>query len=361
MKKKLVMISPVLRRDLHAPLRFFKKFAVYHIYQDKVSGDLLPDDMQGNEIQYRGQRDLYQILTRLRPAIIQGSEPTWFPKTLPVCRATRNLGKEIPLYFPMLENKLLGEKFGFAGGLLMKKYLAWYASTARLIFAVNEGAERNLLDAGVPAAKIQRRLYGTWGVDLEEFYPGKKEREPLILFVGRLEADKGIWYLIDAFLKLRDEIPAARLEIIGNGPLRSGLQTFLAERKLAEVIKLRGAVPNRMIADEFRRARVACVPALALKGWEEQVGMANLQALACGTPVVSTWTGANPEMINNGVTGKLVAPRQSDTLATALAEMLTDDQSWQAMSTAAVKAATERFDARRNIAEIEEELLRILV
>lgn len=361
MKKKLAMVSPILRRDLHAPLRFFREFTVYHFYREASYGDMLPGDWQGNESRYTGAGDLRRQLEALHPALIQGSEPTWFPKTLPVCRVTAALAGAIPLYFPMLENKPLREKFGRLGGLAMNWYLARYAAKARLIYAVNTGAERTLLAAGVPPEKIKRRLYGTWGIDTEEFTPNPAvAREPLILFVGRLENEKGVWYLLDAFLNLRRRMPAARLELLGGGPLRKTLQSFLAQHRLESSVILRGVVPNRLLPAEFRRARITCVPSLSTRGWEEQVGMVNLQSLACGTPVVTTNTGANPEMISDGVSGKLVPEREGTALAAALEPLLNGGPAWEAMSAAGLAAVAERFDARKNIALIEQDLLAIL-
>lgn len=369
-KPVLAIVSPLLRRDLHDPLRFFRAFTVCHLYRECIPGDMRADDWRGDERQFTSARDLRRQLAGLRPALIQGSEPTWFPAALPVCRATAALAGEFPLYFPMLENRPLPVKFGAVGGALMRRYLAWYARRAQLVYAVNAGAHANLRAAGVPEEKIKRRLYGTWGVDLDEFSPPPAPRERLVLFVGRLEAEKGVRELVQAFAQCWRQCDA-RLVLAGDGPLRNELAAFVAAQpELAARVSFAGMVPNREMPALFRRAWVTCVPSRTARGWAEQVGMANLQSMACGTPVITTDSGANPEMV--GEAGIIVAegdlPEQGGTesslpqrLAAAITELFTDTANWETLSRAGRTRAEERFNARNNIMAIESELLQLLV
>lgn len=354
-KPVLAIVSPLLRRDLHDPLRFFSRLDVHHFYAE-VAGDVADADWHGREHRYRGAGDLYAKLRALRPDLVQGCEPAWFPVSLPVCRATARLAAEgTPLYFPMLENRPLHVKFGTVGGMLMQRYLRWYAARARFIYAVNAGAADILAACGVPDTKVRRRLYGTWGVDTEEFSPGNTVREPLILFAGRLEAEKGIRPLLAAFARVRQQVPQVRLLFAGDGPLRGDIERFRAEQGLESAIEVRGTVPNRAMPELFRCARITCVPSLTMRGWAEQVGMANIQSMACGTPVVSTVSGAIPEVV--GDAGLLVAENDPVALADALEKLMTDETCWHDYSRKCLARATHYFDAQKNITEIEKDIL----
>ena len=351
----VAIVSPQLRRDLHDPLRFFSRLTVHHFYHEAL-GDVGADDWHGREHRYAGAYDLLRQLRELRPALVQGCEPTWFPPSLPVCLATAQLAVAgVPLFFPVLENRPLAEKFGAVGGKLMAGYLRWYAARAQLVYAVNAGAAQLLRDAGVPAAKVRQRLYGTWGVDLREFSPTCAQRSDYILFVGRLEEEKGIHYLLEAFARVRRELPHLRLLLAGDGPLRDVIARFRARHALADAVVLLGMLPNREMPGLFQNALATCVPSITMRGWAEQVGMANLQSMACGTPVVATRSGAIAEMV--GDAGLLVPERDSSALAEALLQVLTEKEVAADLSRRGRARAEERFDARANITGIENEII----
>jgi glycosyltransferase involved in cell wall biosynthesis len=93
--------------------------------------------------------------------------------------------------------------------------------------------------------------------------------------------------------------------------------------------------------------------------WEEYVGMTNLQAMACGLPVVSTRSGAIPEYVP-ATAGLLVPQRDPQALAGAVLDLLSDPARRERMGQAGRAHAVEFYDARRSVLRAEEELLCLL-
>jgi teichuronic acid biosynthesis glycosyltransferase TuaC len=139
----------------------------------------------------------------------------------------------------------------------------------------------------------------------------------LVLYVGRLVAEKGLRELVEAMRIVRLTHPRAELVLVGDGPLR---QEF-AELAQDPAIRLRlvGAQP----ADEVARWMAAC-NLLALPSYSEGHPNVLVEALACGRPVVSTPVGGVPEVVDESC-AVLIPPRDAKALAGALASVLERD------------------------------------
>ena len=154
--------------------------------------------------------------------------------------------------------------------------------------AVTDRAKKSLIKEGVDPEKI---TVINMGVDIERFKPKKKIKKTNhinIICVARLTQEKGISDLLKAFIKLRENNPKIWLTLIGNGPLRSELKGY---KNI--VIK---QVPYNKIHFEYQKADIFCLPSRSTKTWEEQYGMCLVEAMACGLPIVTTDTGAIPEV-----------------------------------------------------------------
>ena len=364
-KPKLAMISTDIRRDLVSPIEYFTKLEVIHFYQNAPYFDLYPSDFKGNLVRYRTMLDLCNKIKKCGPTIIQGSEPYGFPKTFQACAASYLMSKilDVPMFFPMLENRPPQMKYGTISPFLMA-YLKIYAQWAKLIFCLNEGAKRNLLNIGIDEGKLKKRMWGTWGVDVEEFTPEKDGKEPalgrFLLFVGRLDESKGIRYLLPAFKRVKEKIRDVNLVLIGDGPLREEILQFSKQDILKGSISLFGILKNRDLPPYFRAASLTVTPSITTRKWEEQIGMVNIQSMACGTPVVSTLSGAIPEFVKDEETGLLVLERDSDELAGAIIRLLTDDDLRIKLGKNARKHAVDNLDAKKNVEANEKIILSLL-
>ncbi len=142
------------------------------------------------------------------------------------------------------------------------------------------------------------------GVNTEQFFPvadrpaararfGLKPDEFLFLTVRRLERRMGLRELIAAFAPVARQQPHARLWLAGEGSQRNELQACLDSYQLADCVRLLGFVAEAELPALYNAADCTLMPSLELEGF----GLATVESLACGTPVVGSRTGATPELL----------------------------------------------------------------
>jgi len=164
------------------------------------------------------------------------------------------------------------------------------------------------------------------GVDTERFQPGLAAQswsdDPdtfVIGSVGRLQDVKDQATLIDAFALLRAMLPheKLRLVLVGDGPLRAKLQARIDAAGLADSAILAGARAD--VAPAMRGFSLFALSSIA-----EGTPVTMLEAMASSLPVVSSAVGGIPDLVQDGVTGKLVPPSNPQALADALAAYVRD-------------------------------------
>ena len=174
------------------------------------------------------------------------------------------------------------------------------------------------------------------GVDLDFWRrPQPKEHlsgAPTVVSVGRLERVKGTDVLIRAFSTVVQQFPQARLEVIGEGSLRPEIERLIRDLGLDRHVVLRGAMPPQSI-----RARLHQADVLAMPSRNEAFGLAALEGMAAGLPVVASETGGLPDLV--GEAGVLVPPDNPIALANALVSVLSDEPLRQRMVNAAARRA----------------------
>lgn len=170
-----------------------------------------------------------------------------------------------------------------------------------------------------------------YGVRLEEFALGPGEREDveqlrtqlasdraLLCFVGRLVYYKSLPVLVDA---MRDV--DARLVLVGSGPMEAELRDQVDRLRLAERVTFVGRVPDRALVHYLHACDAFVFPS---SNRAEAFGIAQVEAMACGKPVVSTQLDTGVSSVNrDGVTGLTVQPGDPKALAGALGELVADD------------------------------------
>jgi len=181
------------------------------------------------------------------------------------------------------------------------------------------------------------------GIDLELFSPDVSPINEFcdgklnILFVGRLEEQKGVGYLIKAYKLVKKEIPNSRLIIVGPGTrLRGKYEKEVQQSGLKDVIFV-GGKPQNELPRYYKTADVFCAPATGL----ESFGIVLLEAMAAGKPVVATNIEGYNSVLTDGVEGRLVPPRDEEMLARTLVSLLTDESLRQGMAARARLKAME--------------------
>ncbi len=170
------------------------------------------------------------------------------------------------------------------------------------------------------------------GVDLELFRPldrvgsrrilGFGPDEAIVLFVGRFSPVKGLERLFDAVGLIRD-FPGLRLVLVGGegagAPAHEELQQRIAGLGIQGLIRFAGQVEHHHLPEYYSSADVLVVPS-----HYESFGLVSLEALACGTPVVSTPVGAMEQIIQQGETGSIVSDGSPAVFAECLLRFLRD-------------------------------------
>jgi glycosyltransferase involved in cell wall biosynthesis len=146
---------------------------------------------------------------------------------------------------------------------------------------------------------------------------GYTEDIPLVGVFGRLVHQKGIDTLLRAFATVRHNQPQAVLLVVGDGPLRTGLEQQARDLNLSDAVTFTGWI------DQARRLMPACDVIVVPSRWEG-FGLVTLEAMGCALPLVASRTSALPEIINEGETGFLVEPDNPPELAQAINRLLAD-------------------------------------
>lgn len=162
-----------------------------------------------------------------------------------------------------------------------------------------------------------------------------------VICVARFRSQKNHVTLIDAIAKVRERVPNVRLILVGDGDQRGALVSQVRRLDLGDHVEFLGSAAD--VWPLLAEARV-----FALASTYEPLGIAVLEAMAAGLPVVTTAVGGLPEIVRSGETGFLVPPGDSDQLAARIQVLLTDDALADRMGKAARRTAAEH-EARRMV------------
>lgn len=191
--------------------------------------------------------------------------------------------------------------------------------------AVSDSIRGLLLDLGIERSKI--RVVRNC-VDTEKYHPAVDEKEDnLLLFAGRLHPNKGLHVLLKALKYLKKPV---KLAVVGSQRARFYCSDYHSEiLQLAEAVNkqgfhevnLLGVQTQQQLIRLYQKATMFVCPSIS-----EPFGIVNLEAMACGTPVVASNVGGIPEVVRGKVNGLLVPPGEPEALASAI-EVLLEDKS----------------------------------
>ena len=148
---------------------------------------------------------------------------------------------------------------------------------------------------------------------------------PVLLFVGRLVAQKGVADLLQALVILADDWPAVRAVIVGDGPERARLEARARALKIDDRVHFAGPVDPARVPDFLAMADVFVAPSKTDRdGAAEGQGLAVIEAMLAGLPVVASRSGGMVDAVRPDETGLLVDENAPDQIASAVARLLRD-------------------------------------
>lgn len=203
-----------------------------------------------------------------------------------------------------------------------------------------------LVAAGLPAVRMHIKPH---------FYPNPPiplqwdERQPKVVFIGRLGREKGVHVLVEAWRNWGADAPF--LELIGDGPEKTRLQETVAGAGLEDKITFAGQLPFEEVQRRLARARLLVLPSLCFEGFP----MVIREALALGVPVAASRIGSIPCIIADGETGVLFEPNDAVDLERVVKYMWKIPQKLSAMAMEARKTFEKSYTANTN----HETLMRI--
>ena len=219
-------------------------------------------------------------------------------------------------------------------------------------------AARALEIEGVAPDKIRMLMPG---VDVHRFTPASRskkmceelavsEDDILFLFIGRLILEKGVRELVIAFDDMLSRLPETvadrcKLRIAGEGPMKKRIQEWISNRKLDDKAAIVSGRDYSQLNELHQSADIFVLPSVPAPYWEEQFGMVLIEAMACGKPVISTSSGAIPEVV--GCAAILVPPMEPLALSQAMAELAENGQKRTELGKQARQRAVEQFDSEQ--------------
>lgn len=227
----------------------------------------------------------------------------------------------------------------------------WKYRQVDCFVCASSAIEKMLLADGIPASRV---VTVHEGVDLERIAaapPADLRGElwlphdaPIVGNVAALVPHKGQRHLIDAAALVVRQLPDARFVIAGEGALRPALERQIRDRRLDKHVFLIGFRPDVLSVHK-------AFDLFAMSSVTEGLGTSLLDAMACAKAIVATEAGGIPDVVENGVTGHLVPPRDDRAMADAIAALLTDDARRRAMGEAGLTRVREQFSVERMVLE----------
>lgn len=178
------------------------------------------------------------------------------------------------------------------------------------------------------------------GVNLDDFnpcvdpFPAYMDGKQNILFVGRFEKRKGIKYLLRAIPAIRERFPNTRFLFVGEDRLRHGFQQRVQRHCWRDVV-FTGFVSERDKPRYFASVHIFCAPAIG----SESMGIVLLEAMASGKPVAATTIAGYATVVQDGLNGLLIPPRDSQALAVAIGHVLEYEPLRQRLISAGLQTA----------------------
>lgn len=226
---------------------------------------------------------------------------------------------------------------------------------ARFVVTCTEYNKRHLMKIAKNGDRPVCRIYH--GIDVKLFNPNRLGNAPSppyqILSVARLVPKKGLPTVYKALLVLRQQGVDFRHTLIGDGDDREKILDLIRDLGLSDICQWQGTLPHEKVLAYYDTSDLFVLGCeKAANGDRDGIPNVFIESMAMGVPVVGTHISAIPELVIDGITGRLVPPGQPEKMADAMRELLTDVALRGKIISAARQRVLQAFDNRRLIQDL---------
>ena len=365
---EVLVLTPSHTGKSHSKMEDGARVCYLRSVEAKIYPDQIHDTGAKKRLLYRHgfrvsvfpRREIKKILEKFKPDVVhvQVSDPIGLSvvsyarkRNIPVVTTEHNQPEVItePLGVPNFMKKPIDA--------LLASYFVNRQSKSDFVTMPTKQAIDNLLserDFKVPVAAVSN------GVDLTNFKPGKAKAEiyekygipknkPIVLYVGRVDPEKNVGGVIDAFALTLKKVPEAELVIVGDGVDREKLEKQVERLDIVDKVKFLGRVVGEDLYEIYKTGMV-----FATASGIETQGIVLIEAAATGLPLIAVNAGAVKEICVNGANGFLCQPGNETEIAEAMAKILGDRKLQKKFSEESLRLAQEHdfertLDAFTNI------------
>ncbi len=321
----------------------------------------------GLHVSYMPDLEIKRVLSEFQPDIIHNQTPG--PVALAILRYARrhkvalvstdhaypdNLTQQVKL--PELAKKPINAVMN-----------AYFVSFLKRSDYATVPTEQVLTDC-IPKSKLFFRVpieALSNGIDLSRFAKGRVNHEiydrydinpqkPTILYIGRVDPEKSLDVLMNAFIKVQEKVENAQLVIVGDGTMRPKLEKMAEKAEISDKVVFTGRVIGKDLPQLYRTGDV-----FAITSKTETQSIVLLEAMATGLPAVAVKAGAIPELVHNGENGYLCEADDVDSIAKSLICILQDKNLRETMSEKSLELI-KKHDISYTLTRIEEIYHRVL-
>ncbi len=238
--------------------------------------------------------------------------------------------------------------------IILKNLKKYILKNCNLISAVSSTIKKEILKYKISSQKI-KIIHN--GIDLNFTHITKNKNDLkrqynissfCLLFVGRLNEQKGIKYLINALPKVIKKLPKIKLLIIGEGPDKNKIKKQVQKLNLNQNIIFTGKIENQLLPSYYNMADIFIGPSIITKNNStEGFGMVLLEALINETPVITTNSGGMTDIIENNISGIIVTPKNSGAITNAVLDLLNNHNKRKILSDNGKKLVLDKFNWKK--------------
>lgn len=262
-----------------------------------------------------------------------------------------------PASVALVASEIAGIPFSFTGHAhdiyVDTTHLAHKIERATFVSTCTTLNKKHLLEVA-PGVRPEKIMIHYHGLDPERFAVNGKKRNPVfqILSVGTLQCYKGFNFLLQALALLKERGLNFHGTIVGGGPLREDLERHLQMLGLQAEVTLTGPLKQDEVISHYRHCDLFVL--MAQREWHWGIPNVIIESLAARTAVITTRFGSVEELVEDGVSGLLVPPKDPETLARAIECLYLDDPLRRRLADAGYRRVLEEFDLNKNILCLQE-------